>query len=246
MSSTPLYGVLGGMGPLATVDFLHKLVLATPASRDQEHIPTLIWNVPQIPDRQHYLAGHGTSPLPAMLEGISRLNAAGATRIVIPCNTAHIWYDELAAASAAPIIHIVDATLDSLNLASGAVVGLIATAATLQARLYQHKLATRGIEYIVPEESLVTRLFTPGCYAVKRNQLQQGGQVLAELGQALLDQGAERLVLACTEVPVALAAIQSPLLQVSVDPAEALVQAVIRDWAGHRPHQSRHSYGQRD
>ena len=84
----PLIGVLGGMGPLATVDFLHKLIVALPASRDQEHVPTVVWDVPQIPDRQRALAGSGESPLPAMLAGVAQLNAAGATRIVVPGNTA--------------------------------------------------------------------------------------------------------------------------------------------------------------
>jgi aspartate racemase len=109
-----LIGVLGGMGPLAAVDFLHKRIASAPAKRDQDHVPTLVWNVPQIPDRQKALAGTGPSPLPAMLEGIARLNAAGASRIVIPCNTAHIWFDDLQSASQAPIIHIADATITAL------------------------------------------------------------------------------------------------------------------------------------
>ena len=108
----PLLGVLGGMGPLATVDFMHKLVQEMPAAIDQEHVPVVAWNVAQIPDRQKFLAGTGESPLPAMLEGLQRLVAAGATRIVIPCNTAHNWFDALAAESSVPLIHIVDATLN--------------------------------------------------------------------------------------------------------------------------------------
>src|SRR5690606_23936695 len=86
-----LIGVLGGMGPLATVDFMQKLVAATPASRDQEHVPALISAIPQIPDRTRAFQGHGASPLPAMLACARRLEAAGAGVIVMPCNTAHIW-----------------------------------------------------------------------------------------------------------------------------------------------------------
>lgn len=225
----PLIGVLGGMGPLATVDFLHKLILATPAGSDQEHVATVTWNVPQIPDRQHYLAGHGDSPLPAMLHGIRQLNAAGATRIVIPCNTAHHWFDALAAASPAPLLHIADATLAALGASDGPV-GIIASRGALQSGLYQQRLAARGIPYVLPSEAVLAQAFTPGCYAVKRNALQLGGELLQQVGEALRQHGATRLILACTEVPLALAAVNSPLQAISIDPAQALVQAVLRYW----------------
>ena len=134
----PLVGVLGGMGPLATVDFLAKLVEESPATRDQEHVPTVVWSVPQVPDRQQAMAGTGSSPLPAMLAGIARLNAAGATRIAIACNTAHHWFDALAAASEAPLIHIVDATLAALGpVPAAGPVGLIATRGLVASGLYQ-------------------------------------------------------------------------------------------------------------
>jgi aspartate racemase len=114
MAKPFLLGVLGGMGPLATLDFQHKLLDATPAQSDQHHLPSVVWNVPQIADRQKALAGAGPSPLPQLLEGIEKLNQAGASHIAIPCNTAHHWYPQLSAASDAPILHIVDATLDAL------------------------------------------------------------------------------------------------------------------------------------
>ena len=110
-----LVGVLGGMGPAATVDFLQRLLDAHPVSRDQDHVPTVVWNVPQIPDRQLALAGQGADPLPAMAEGMARLNAAGATCIAIPCNTAHAWWGPLSAHSAAPVLHIVDVTVQALR-----------------------------------------------------------------------------------------------------------------------------------
>ena len=117
MRKNPLIGVLGGMGPLATVDFMHKLVQDMPAARDQEHVPVVVWNVPQVPDRQNFLAGGKVSPLPAMLEGVERLVAAGATRLVIPCNTAHHWFDDLAASTPVPFIHIAEATLAAIRAA---------------------------------------------------------------------------------------------------------------------------------
>ena len=91
-----LLGVLGGMGPLATVDFLSKLIAETPAERDADHVPVLVYSVPQIPDRPAAILAGGASPLPEMLNGLRTLKAAGAACIAIPCNTAHYWYDALA------------------------------------------------------------------------------------------------------------------------------------------------------
>jgi aspartate racemase len=171
-----LLGVLGGMGPLATLDFQHKLLDATPAQSDQHHLPSVVWNVPQIADRQKALAGAGPSPLPQLLEGIEKLNQAGASHIAIPCNTAHHWYPQLSAASDAPILHIVDATLDALLTVAKKPerVGIIATKGTLDAGWYQQRLAAQGIESITPTEDELAEWFVPGCYAVKRGKLAEG------------------------------------------------------------------------
>lgn len=227
-------GILGGMGPLATVDLMSKIIASTPAARDQDHVPVVAWNVPQVPDRQRALAGDGPSPLPAMLEGIGHLNQAGATCIAIACNTAHHWYDALQAHSAAPILHIAQVTLEALqrDTRGGGPVGLIATHGTLQARLYQDLLEAAGIACIVPTEEQMTSLFVPGCYAVKRGELDAGGRLLESMGQSLMAAGAARLVLACTEVPVGLERIASPLLPACIDPTLALAQACIAHWHG--------------
>ena len=168
MAKPFLLGVLGGMGPLATLDFQHKLLDATPAQSDQHHLPSVVWNVPQIADRQKALAGAGPSPLPQLLEGIEKLNQAGASHIAIPCNTAHHWYPQLSAASDAPILHIVDATLDALLTVAKKPerVGIIATKGTLDAGWFQQRLAAQGIESITPTEDELAEWFVPGGSAV--------------------------------------------------------------------------------
>lgn len=228
----PLLGVLGGMGPLATVDFLHKLIEEMPAASDQDHVPTVVWNVPQIPDRQQALAGTGSSPLPAMCAGLDRLAAAGATRIAIPCNTAHLWFDELAAHSAVPILHIVDATLQELGGASPgkATVGLMATRATQTSNLYQRRLETAGYACLCATDAELETLFTRGCYAVKSGAVEAGGRLFDALAEALLARGAQRLVLACTEVPIALSRIASRHLPLSIDTNRALARACVAYW----------------
>ncbi|WP_370679094.1 aspartate/glutamate racemase family protein [Comamonas sp. GB3 AK4-5] len=233
MSAPRLVGVLGGMGPLATLDFLQRLLEVRAARRDQEHVPTVTWNVPQIPDRQLALAGGGADPLPAMLQGIERLNAAGASCIAIPCNTAHAWYEPLSAHSRAPIFHIVDATVQAL-LADAQQhrprIGLIATRGALEQGLYQSRLEAAGLDYLTPTPQELDQFFMPGCYAIKAHDIASGGRLLALSAEALLARGATRLVLACTEVPIGLRHAAPELLALSVDPATALAQACLRHW----------------
>ncbi|MCU6678452.1 cysteate racemase [Leclercia tamurae] len=232
MSEPFLLGVLGGMGPLATLDFQRQLLEATPAQSDQQQLPSVVWNVPQIADRQKALAGTGPSPLPQLIHGIRVLNQAGASHIAIPCNTAHHWYEALSEASAAPILHIVDATLAALEQEANTPqrVGIIATKGTLDAGWYQQKLAAQGIEVVEPTPEELTQWFVPGCYAVKRGALKEGGELLAQQALALFARGAQKLILACTEVPVALQAVDAPFLHLTFDPAQALAERCSQLW----------------
>jgi aspartate racemase len=204
MSTTgPLLGVLGGMGPAATADFLMKLVEETPAGRDQEHIPVLAASIPQIPDRSATILTGGPSPLAAMARSRDILLAAGAGAIAIPCNTAHHWYAPLQAESAAPILHIVDAVITEIARRgrAGTPVGLLATAGTLAARVYDGRLAAAGHALVLPtptEQALVTDLIR----AVKAGEGAGRRAEMAALVEALAARGAGAVVLGCTELPL--------------------------------------------
>ncbi|WP_058911671.1 aspartate/glutamate racemase family protein [Entomohabitans teleogrylli] len=236
MSRPFLLGVLGGMGPLATVDFMATLLAATPADSDQQQIPVLAWNVPQIPDRQKALAGCGPDPLPQLLRGIEILNQAGASHIVIPCNTAHHWHDQLSAASRAPVLHMVQETLDDIAslYPRPARVGVIGTPGTLRAGWYQNGLEQRAMTPLTPTARELEQAFVPGCYAVKRGDIETGGAAFARLGQTLLERGAQRLILACSEIPLALRAVQAPFLALTIDPAQALARRCSAIWQQYR------------
>ena len=130
----PLVGVLGGMGPLATADFMEQLTRLTPALSDQDHYRTLVFSNPRVPDRSQAILGRGASPLPDMLEGIALLERNGVDVIVIPCNTAHYWLSELEAATHIPILSIFEAVrrdLAHLGIISGAV-GILGTHGTIK------------------------------------------------------------------------------------------------------------------
>ncbi|NCY26523.1 MAG: aspartate/glutamate racemase family protein, partial [Alphaproteobacteria bacterium] len=114
MNTDKMLGVLGGMGPLASAEFMRSLTLQTPALRDQDHLPAILVSDVRVPDRTAARLGTGPDPLPALLRGIRILEGAGCGAIAIPCNTAHGWFDAMQAATALPILHIVDAAAADL------------------------------------------------------------------------------------------------------------------------------------
>ena len=223
-------GVLGGMGPLASAQFMTRLTLLTPAERDQDHIPAVLWSDPRIPDRGAALIGQGPDPLPWLVRGIDGLKAAGCGAIVIPCNTAHGWYDPLAQAAGIPILHIVDAAatgLRRIGVPRGCI-GLMGTAATLAMKLYQNRLAASGWDIIVPEAAQMDRLVMPSIAAVKANRVAEAFIPLAEVVNSLASRGATAVVLGCTEIPIAIQSGPAEALRVPVvDTIDALARAAI-------------------
>ncbi len=199
-------GVLGGMGPMATVDFMRKIILLTPVSRDQVHLPLIAYSVPQVPDRSTSIVEGTESPLPAMIQGLRTLVRAGVECIAIPCNTAHHWYDDLTRESSVPILHIVDATgaaMERLGVHDGPV-GLLATAGTLNVGIYQARLASRGYECIFPDDGDMETLVTPGIGLVKAGRMTQAEELLRAAADNLFGRGVGAVILGGPEIPVAL------------------------------------------
>ena len=199
-------GVLGGMGPLASAHFMARLTLLTPAARDQDHIPAVLWSDPRVPDRTRGRLAGGDDPLPWLLRGVRGLRAAGCSAIAIPCNTAHGWFEEMAA-EAVPLLHIVDATAEALRrVAPSGTVGIMGTAATLAMRLYQDRLEAAGWRCIVPGEAEMTRLVSPAIASVKANRVADAYPPLAEAALSLAARGARAVILGCTEIPLGIQA----------------------------------------
>jgi len=225
---TALLGVLGGMGPLATVDFLGKLIEETPATCDAEHIPVVVYSVPQIPDRPRAILENGESPLPAMLKGLRTLKQAGTTCIAIPCNTAHYWYDFLVREGGLPVLHIADAACSALSRPEGDAVGLIATKGTLAAGIYQQRLEARGYRCIANSAADLDELVLPAIAHVKSNRLEAAHALVVRAALNLQAAGAQAVILACTEIPIALEYRDSDIAAICVDPTRALAQACVR------------------
>ncbi len=226
-------GVLGGMGPLASAHFMLRLTRLTPATRDQDHIPAVLWSDPRVPDRTAARLGSGPDPLPWLMRGINGLRAAGCDAIAIPCNTAHGWFEPMVRDAGVPILHIVDAAatdLRRLGISQGTI-GLMGTAATLAMRLYQDRLGAQGWDIIEPEPGEMQRLVTPAIAAVKANRVAEAYQPLAEVVNSLASRGASAVVLGCTEIPLGIQAGPVEALRVPVvDTIDALARAAIA-WA---------------
>ena len=229
-SNGRILGVLGGMGPLASAQFMVRLTLLTPATCDQDHIPTVLWSDPRVPDRTVGRLNGGADPLPWLLRGIAGLEHAGCGAIAIPCNTAHGWYDAMRDAASVPILHIVDAAAAELRR-MGIVgrIGVMGTQATLAMRLYQDRLDAQGWDCIVPSQDEMDRMVSPSIGLVKANRVTDAYAPLAEVAGRLMTRGARSVVLGCTEIPLGMQAGPPPEAPI-VDTIDALARAAIA-WA---------------
>jgi aspartate racemase len=227
--ATEIIGILGGMGPAATADFYTKLVSMTSGRRDQDHLRTVIWSDPTVPDRTEALLGRGPDPTPWLLHGSRVLREAGATLIAIPCNTAHAFVPRIAGHVGLPIAHMIDEVAQHLARLRPPVrtVGLLATTGTVRAGLYDEWLARVGIDLVLPDDTSQEREVMAAIRAVKAGERGSAASApLSSAAQRLADRGAQAIVAGCTEIPLGLApeAVPVPL----VDPAVVLARVLVR------------------
>jgi len=197
-------GILGGMGPAASAEFVNRLIAQTPATCDQEHIPFVLWSNPQIPDRSTSMRNGDNNPLPFLLEGIRGLKSAGCNLIVIPCNTAHFWFHEFSKVNVR-IVHIVDSVASALKdvgVAEGTI-GVIGTQATVELGLYQYQLNRQGWNCITPDRSEMDTLVQPAINLIKSGDMSQAHDMFMIVIDSLIARGARAIVLGCTEIPLA-------------------------------------------
>jgi aspartate racemase len=219
-----MIGILGGMGPAATVDFLGKLVAATQALCDQQHVPVVVYSVPQIPDRTLAILAGGESPLDAMQAGLDTLERAGATHIAIACNTAHHWFDSLARGRRARMLHIVDAALGQVP-PERMRIALLATEGTYAAGVYARRIG--GL--MAPEES-ERRAVAQAIAAVKSGDVAAARGVLRSVAAALAARGAQAIIMGCTEIPVALSGLTRANGALLIDASAALAKACVASY----------------
>jgi aspartate racemase len=228
-------GILGGMGPAATVDLFDRIVKATPVRRDQDHLPIVIVNNPAVPDRSQAILHGGADPTPAMAAGLRQLAGMGADFAVIACNTAHYYLDALRIQSQIPILDMIQETAQVIHRADRDVerVGILATTGTLAAGLYQQVLTKAGLATLATTESETEEVMDAifGDYGIKRcGPNSRAQQQLQAVGQRLIDRGAQALILGCTELPLVLKDGDLPIPLIASN--QALAEAAVREAMG--------------
>jgi len=195
-----LLGVLGGLGPMSTVYFCEMLNRHTKASCDGDHMDMIISSRATTPDRTAYILGKSDrDPLPVMLEEADRLTRAGANLIVIPCNTAHYFYDGLAKECPVPILNIIRETVDHLAVRGTRRFGLLATEGTVRSGAYHRLCGTVGLECITPDEKDQATITSVIYDSIKQNKPVDSSAFMG-VAERLRARGCERIVLGCTEL----------------------------------------------
>lgn len=201
-SNRQIVGVLGGMGPDATVDFMARVIAHTPAETDQEHVHMLVDHNPSLPGRQVAILEGGENPGPGMAAMAERLEKAGADFLVMPCNTAHHFQSYIIDAVSIPLLSIVDVTVAACQSYSS--IGLMTTEGCLRSNLYQEALSAAGIACVLPTDEELAEFMRLTFQIKSGDQSDELGLAMQSLAAALVERGANAIVAGCTEIPLVL------------------------------------------
>ena len=219
-------GIIGGLGPMATVLFMEMITEMTLAQKDQDHMEMVVVSDPKTPDRTAFIMGESTEdPLPFINRSAEMLEKAGADVIAIPCITAHCFHDKLCKNINAKILNAVDETSEELKKAGVTKAGIMATEGTLSCELFQDGFRKKGIEPVVPDEKTQRQIMSiiyDDIKAGKKPSEEKFGEVMSCFG----NKGAEKVVLGCTELSLLRKyGLKSDL---TVDAMEILAKASIK------------------
>lgn len=193
-------GIIGGVGPLATMLIGEMIVRRTKAKKDQEHIHTIIDNDTSIPDRTAYILGDSEeNPMPYLARDAKKLAEYGAGVICIPCNTAHSFYEELQQASPVPVLHMIRETAKRAKNLGANRVGILATDGTLMAGVYQTALEEQGLTPVLPKPDIQKQVMS-----VIYDYVKAGHDVTEEIWAPIerAMEGCDFVVLGCTELSI--------------------------------------------
>lgn len=202
-----ILGIIGGMGPAATCDLIQKIISLTRAKSDQEHIHIIADFNTSIPDRTAAILQNGPSPVPELLISAKRLESAGADILLMPCNTAHYYYPQIVQAVRIPVLNMPKETASALADIGVKKAGILATDGTIQANVYGNALLEAGVAPVYPSPAMqaeVMRLIYEG---IKAQSVPLNSIPVDAIIRDLTSQGAEKFVLACTELPIAFQAL---------------------------------------
>lgn len=224
-------GIIGGMGPAATIDLYKKIVEQTPAEKDQDHIHVIIDSYPQIEDRTSYILHGGKSPAPKLIESAKRLEAAGVDAIIMPCNTAHYFAKDIEKAVYIPLIHIVKCSAEAIKKKYPYVrkIGLIATTGTIKAGVYGDILKNYDLETITLNEELENNIMDCIYKGVKAGKTEEYSKLFQKCVDDIASLGAELLIAGCTEIPLLMPYVKTnlPVIDATYELAGAAVKYAL-------------------
>ena len=218
-------GIIGGMGPLATVDLFGKIVNLTDAKCDNDHIHILIDNNTYIPDRTSYILGDGENPIDELVRSAKRLKNMGADFLVMPCNTAHYFYNDIIDNVSIPFINMIEETANYINNRNIKKVGLLSTTGTINAKIYDNIFKNYNIDVINPSDEN-QNIIMDLIYGIKKGKKEFDKKKIQKVLTDLHHKDVEYVILGCTELPVAF-----ELLNLSgnyIDPTEVLAKVAIK------------------
>ena len=228
-NTLPVIGILGGMGSDATVDFFGKVVAATPASTDQQHLRIVVDCDPGIPDRSSHIMGQGQDPLPRMIAVGKRLAQAGTTIGAVASITAHAYIDGLSAALPFPFLNAFEelSRLMGTQFAGAKRIGALSTSGAIKAGLYEKYLSDWRIHY--PDDESQTRFVMEAIYGPNGIKAGNTGEeprlLLRQAAQRLIARGADVIIIGCTEMPMVLR--QEDVSVPLIDPMKVLAEALV-------------------
>ncbi|MFE5241291.1 MULTISPECIES: aspartate/glutamate racemase family protein [unclassified Streptomyces] len=227
MSPHRTLGVLGGMGPAATAEFLASLAVRVPARTDQEHPRIIMLSDPAIPERTDAILTGSDAPLPHIRDGLLSLAGWGADLLAVPCNTAHAFVDRVRTQLPVPVVHIVDATMREAMRVSPRGGWLAATTGTLVGGLYQEYARRVGYRLLVPQDTEQKEIHETSVL-VKANRTDEAGDRYERAIRSLWQREELPVLAACTELPIAYAATGLPP-DMTVSSLDALAMACAEE-----------------
>lgn len=221
-------GILGGMGPEATIDLFARIVKHTQAKKDDDHLRIIIDNNPKMPSRQDAIMKGGESPVPAMRETARNIERAGADFIIIGANTAHYFYEAIKDAVQIPFMHIIEEAAKETARAVPGVrkVGVLATTAAMQIGLYQKSFEKYGIEVLEIPDDIQGRV-QKSIFSFKYDgRTPEIIELMVAPARHMILHGAEALIMGCTEIPIILEDIEFSVPV--IDPNEVIAIAAVQ------------------
>lgn len=222
-----ILGIIGGMGPMATVNFYKQIIQMTDAGRDQDHIRIIIDSNTNISDRTDAIIGNGKSPLPALLDSAKKLESLKVDGLTMPCNTAHYYYEDIKKNINIPFLNMIEETALNINSNYSFIkkAGLLATEGTCKANIYEKYFSKYNIQLIKPAEKYQHNI-TEVIYNIKKGNYDRDLSGLFNTLKSLNDKGVEIFILGCTELSFAFEHFR--INATSIDPIIVLAKRAIK------------------